>query len=167
MAMTVAEQAFLDTNILIRATIDTAPLHETARSTLQSYHAKGIELWISRQILREYLAVLSRPQSFSAPLAPHVLRDDVERFQQQFHVADEDARVTRQLVLLLQQIPVGGRQVHDANIVATMLVYGIPRLITHNVDDFVRFAGLITVVPLAAPPQATSTGTGPENGRLI
>lgn len=39
-------------------------------------------------------------------------------------------------------------QVHDANIVATMLAYGIPRLLTHNVDDFKRFAHLIAVLPL-------------------
>jgi len=42
----------------------------------------------------------------------------------------------------------GGRQVHDANIVATMQVYGITHLLTHNTDDFARFAHLITVVLL-------------------
>ena len=48
-----------------------------------------------------------------------------------------------------------GRRIHDANIVATMLVYGIPRLRTNNPEDFVRFATLIEVLPLvppAAPP---------------
>lgn len=150
--MTVVERIFLDTNVLIRATIDTAPLHEIARRKLEFYDANGVEIWISRQVLREYLAVLSRPQSYTAPLAPDVLSEDVQRFQQRFHVADEDVRVTQQLTLLLQQIPSGGRQVHDANIVATMLVYGIRSLVTHNVDDFTRFTGLITVAPLQMPP---------------
>jgi len=49
---------------------------------------------------------------------------------------------------LLLTIPVGGAQIHDANIVATMEVYGIGRLLTHNTTDFARFGGLITVVPL-------------------
>jgi len=49
---------------------------------------------------------------------------------------------------LLQQFPTAGRQVHDANIVATMLTAGIDRLLTHNVKDFDRFSTLITVIPL-------------------
>jgi len=35
-----------------------------------------------------------------------------------------------------------------ANIVATMQVYRIRQLLTHNVDDFTRFSAFITVVPL-------------------
>jgi len=48
----------------------------------------------------------------------------------------------------MEQITIGGKQVHDANIVATMLVYGIPQLLTHNPSDFARFSGLISVLPL-------------------
>ncbi len=39
-------------------------------------------------------------------------------------------------------------QVHDANIVATMLAQGIQKLLTHNVADCKRFAAHITVMPL-------------------
>ncbi len=52
----------------------------------------------------------------------------------------------------VEQIPIGGRQIHDANIVATMLAHGIPRLLTNNPGDFQRFAAHITVIPLAAVP---------------
>ena len=34
----------------------------------------------------------------------------------------------------------------NANIVATMLAYDIPQLVTFNVDDFRRFAGFVDVV---------------------
>ncbi len=37
-----------------------------------------------------------------------------------------------------------------ANIVATMQAYGIRHLLTHNTDDFKRFSGLITVLPIEA-----------------
>ena len=53
-----------------------------------------------------------------------------------------------QLPTLLRTIPGADRRVHDSNIVATMLVHGVSRLLTHNVGDFTRFAGLITLVPL-------------------
>ena len=44
----------------------------------------------------------------------------------------------------------GGKQVHDANIVATMLAYGERRLLTFNIRDFRRFAAHIEVVDPAA-----------------
>ena len=34
--------------------------------------------------------------------------------------------------------------------VATMLAHDIHTILTHNTDDYARFAGLITVVPLGA-----------------
>ena len=61
-------------------------------------------------------------------------------------------QVVAQLLALLTEIPVAGRQVHDANIVATMLVYGVRRVLTHNTEDFVRFAAFIEVLPLVPPP---------------
>ena len=40
----------------------------------------------------------------------------------------------------------GGKQVHDANIVATMLAHGERRLLTFNGADFRRFEPMIEVV---------------------
>ena len=57
--------------------------------------------------------------------------------------------VTAKLLDLLLQFPSGGKQVHDANIVATMLVHGVPKLLTHNTADFARFSSVIEVLPLA------------------
>ncbi|MHC5768185.1 MAG: hypothetical protein ACYTXI_21710 [Nostoc sp.] len=63
-------------------------------------------------------------------------------------MAEDSSQVTEGLLTLMEEIPSGGKQVHDANIVATMLIYGIPQLLTHNIGDFARFSGLITVLPL-------------------
>jgi predicted nucleic acid-binding protein len=52
------------------------------------------------------------------------------------------------LLTLCLAIPVGGKQIHDANIVATMQTYGIDKLLTHNTVDFARYQSLITVIPL-------------------
>ena len=71
-----------------------------------------------------------------------------EYFSSYFHIAENTALVTERLLKLMTEINIGGKQVHDANIVATMLVYGIPRLLTHNIGDFARFSELITILPL-------------------
>ena len=52
------------------------------------------------------------------------------------------------LLTLCLTIPLGGKQVHDANIVATMQAHGIGKLLTHNTVDFARYQHLITVIPL-------------------
>ena len=46
--------------------------------------------------------------------------------------------VTDWLVSLCRDLSVKGRQIHDANIVATMLGYGEHRMLTFNEGDFRR-----------------------------
>ena len=50
------------------------------------------------------------------------------------------------LVILCRDVQVGGRQVHDANIVATMLARGEGRLLTFNDTDFPRYGHRIEMV---------------------
>ena len=52
------------------------------------------------------------------------------------------------LTSLCREVPVGGKQVHDANIVATMLAHGERRLLTFNVKDFRRFGQRVELVAL-------------------
>lgn len=65
-----------------------------------------------------------------------------------FRVADETSQVTGELLTLIGPGLAAGKQVHDANIVATCLAYGIPRLLTHNLSDFGRFASHLTIKSL-------------------
>jgi predicted nucleic acid-binding protein len=148
MATTAAEPVFVDTNNLIYAHQAHSPFNSQAIAKLLDLESAGHPLWISRQVLREYLAAMSRPGGLTAPVPMASLVSDVQTFQAQFHIAEDGPAVTAQLLHLLGSIPCGGKQVHDANIVATMLAEGIGRLLTHNVQDFKRFAGIITVIPL-------------------
>ncbi len=63
-------------------------------------------------------------------------------------LAEDGSEVTAQLLDFLRRVPTGGKQVHDANLVATMLTHGIAHLLTFNEADFRRFGALITpIVP--------------------
>lgn len=152
MATTAADPVFVDANVLVYAVSRSATLSQVARQTLDDLVQGGVVLWVSRQVLREYLAVMSRPQTFQNPPPMSVLIADVLDFQQRFQVAEDSPTVTSNLLSLLAVIPCGGKQVHDANIVATAQAHGIPRLLTHNVTDFARFGGLITILPLVTTP---------------
>jgi predicted nucleic acid-binding protein len=147
-----ADPVFVDTNILIYANVPAAPEHLAAQTRLQDLARLGAELWVSRQVFREYLAALTRPQTFTNPIGPDALAVDILRFESQFRVAEDGPAVTVKLLELLRTTKIGGKQVHDANIVATMEAYGLGHLLTHNVADFQRFASRIAVIPLLSAP---------------
>ncbi len=144
----VTQACFVDTNVLVFAASSGAPLHRCASEELGKRVESGQELWVSRQVLREYLAALSRPQTFSKPRPARELVSDIRYFLGHFHLAEEGSAVTEKLLELIEKVDIGGKQIHDANIVATMLANGIPALLTHNVGDFVRFSDVIQVIPL-------------------
>ena len=138
---------FIDTNVLVNSRIPTAPDHVVARASLESAFRYTEPLRISRQVLREYLAVVSRPQTWPVAITLEDALDDVIRLIGSFEVLEDGPLVTESLVALCREVPVGGRQIHDANIVATMLAHGERRLLTLNTADFRRYAARIDLVP--------------------
>jgi predicted nucleic acid-binding protein len=122
-----------------------APLRERARAAL-AVSVPDEPLSISRQVLREYLAVVTRQQTWGEALPFSVVLADTEIFCRRFRVLDEGPAVWDELRKLCSRFVFGGRQVHDANIVATMLAHAERRLLTFNESDFVRFDPVIEIV---------------------
>jgi len=143
----VSRPAFIDTNALVYADQAHSAFHRSARAALGRLEQEGAELWISRQVLREYLATVTRPGSASMPaMTRPAAAAAVEGFVSAYRVAEDGPQTTVRLLELVRTVPMGGKQVHDANIAATMLAHGITRLLTFNVADFRRFGSLIEVV---------------------
>lgn len=141
---------FFDTNIIVYSFVPSAPFHDQAKEVLANCVSNGDSISISRQVIREIIATLTRPQTYSLPLPIVDVVQAIESIQSKVDVLEDGSKVTQILLDLLQKIPCGGKQVHDANIVATMLAYGIGKLVTHNTADFSRFGHLIEIVPLAS-----------------
>ena len=96
--------------------------------------------------MREYLAVVTRPQTWPVSITRQEALDDVSRLIGSFEILEDGPVVTEYLVALCREVPAGGRQIHDANIVATMLAHGERRLLTFNVSDFRRYGDRIELV---------------------
>ena len=137
--------SFVDTNVLVQSTTASAPFHAEARAALARLRAGG-PVAISRQILREYLAAVTRPQSWARALTLAEATADTDAFSRRFAMLEEGQPVWDELMRLTRGFAFGGKQVHDANIVATMLAHGETHLLTFNAADFRRFEGLIEVV---------------------
>lgn len=103
---------------------------------------------MSRQVIREYMVQVTRPGIMTTPFSAEQVIAKVRGIQSTFRVADETDAVTERLLELIKRFPSGGKQIHDTNIVATMLVYDIDTLLTQNVDDLKRFSPLIHLRPL-------------------
>ena len=137
---------FIDTNILVNSRISGAPDHAAARESLERAFGEPESLRISRQVIREYLAVVTRNQPWSVNMTREDALEDVSRLIGSFEILEEGPAVTETLVALCREVSVGGKQIHDANIVATMLAHGENRLLTFNVADFRRFSDRIELV---------------------
>ena len=134
---------FIDTNILVQARVMEGPHHQAALNALGRALQSDDPLHISRQIIREYLSALTRPQTWTSPISLAVLLDDAEQLSAMFTILEDGPLVTERFVALCREIPVGGRQVHDANIVATMLAHDERRLLTLNTSHFRRYSDRI------------------------
>ena len=137
--------SFVDTNVLVYATATSAPFRDRARAALVRLAADE-QLSVSRQILREYVAVMTRPQTWGRALSLAEAMTDAAVFERRFTVLEDGQLVWDQLMDLSRLYSFGGRQVHDANVVATMLAHDERRLLTFNEADFRRFTPLIEVI---------------------
>lgn len=137
---------FIDTNVFVYSNTPEDPRHDAAREQLELALQSGEALRISRQVLREYLAVVTRPQVWSIAISREEALTDIERLITEFEILEDGPLVTTLLIELCRAVPMGGRQIHDANIVATMLAHGERRLLTFNTADFRRYGDRIEVV---------------------
>ena len=135
----------VDTNVLVHATdLSSRDNAQAQRALGQLAHTGPVA--ISRQVLREYVCVVTRGQAWSAPLP---LRDAMimtESFLGRFRILEDGPEVWDKLRMLSRSYLFAGKQVHDANIVATMLAHGEKRILTFNGRDFRRFAPMIEII---------------------
>ena len=132
--------------MLVKARLLEAPDHARARASLERAFAAPASPRINRQVLRASLAVVTRPQTWAVPLSREDALTDVERLVAAFEMLEDGPVVTDRLVSLCRPVPVGGKQMHDATSVATMLAYGERRLLTFNADDFRRYGDRIELI---------------------
>jgi len=146
-----AETIFIDTNILVYATDDESPFQAKSLGMLKQLMADGIDFAISPQIVREYLVVLTRGLSPDDPARSAALHN-VRKFLEVFTLLDENSESVARLQTIMEESAVGGKRIHDANIVAVMQAHGVKRLLTHNLDDFKKYDQWIAIMGLDEDP---------------
>jgi predicted nucleic acid-binding protein len=145
-----ADLVFIDTNVLVAASVEGHPSHAVATALVERLAMEGVPACISAQVCREFLAVLTRGpvegRTFGVDEALEVLGG----WTASCDLLDDSGAVLPELLALVRRFGVRGKQVHDANIVATMRTHGVTRLATLNWSDFRRFDELIALAPLVS-----------------
>jgi predicted nucleic acid-binding protein len=151
MATTDDRAVFVDTNVLLSATAPQRALHQAALTVLDDWPSQGTVLTVSVQVLREYLVVATRPVEVNGlGLTAEDALANVAAFRSRMRLLAENEQTWDRLRSLIATCGCGGKQIHDANIVATALTFGVTRLITANAGDFARFAADMEIIDLSS-----------------
>ena len=146
MTTTSAESApvvVVDTNVLLAATDRSRGHHDAATRFLNEDVRR---LAVSPQIVREYLAVASRPVAVNGlGLSGEDAVANVQQFLEGMEILTEGPATTTSLMDLVVAGPSVGKQVHDANVVAVALAHRAVSIVTDNTRHFARFAHLVAV----------------------
>ena len=136
----------VDTNVLLAATDRSRERHEAAAAFLRDDPRR---LAVSPQIIREYLAVMTRPVEHNGLGigAPDAIAN-ADAILAVTTLLSEGPRTTTRLLELLRDGSALGKQVHDAHIVACALTY--EAIVTMNRRHFARFAAMMTVEDLSS-----------------
>lgn len=141
------ERALIDTNVLVAATDRTRSGHLAARTLIES---DPRALCITPQVLREFLAVATRPVAdnglgMSGARAVAALAEATSTVD----LIEETAGSRSLLAALVADDKATGKQVHDANLVASAVVHDVGTVVTANRRHFERFTDLIAIEDLA------------------
>lgn len=104
-----ADSLFVDTNVLVYANRAAAPLHAHVRSVLATHRRAGTPLYISRQVIRAWLATRNRPRT---GLALADLIAEAQTFDAHFAILEGTTATTADLLVLPQA---SGMRVHTSD----------------------------------------------------
>lgn len=137
----------VDTNILLRSADRSHPMFQIATNAMDTLLNQGENIYITPQKLIEFWNVATRPKEKNGlgySLAETQL--EITRIKNILPIILDSPSVFKRWENLVTTYKVKGVNVHDARLVAVMLVNKLSHILTFNVDDFRRYASEITVV---------------------
>ena len=87
-------KVFVDTNILLRTVLSKMKQHTEVDALVKRTIRDGAELWISGQVIREFIVQATHPRTLAEPLTIEQVVQEIEAMKPLFQIADETAEVT-------------------------------------------------------------------------
>lgn len=123
--------------------------YPSARRTVRLLKSRREQLVTTSQNIVEFWNVCTRPATARGGLGLTVEATDgrVRLLERHFRVLPDTPAIYPRWRTLVLAHNVSGVGVHDARFVVTMLVYGVPHLLTFNVRDFSRYQTIAAIAP--------------------
>ena len=140
----------VDTNILLRLADPTSGLHPVAVAAVNKLRGSGEDLVIFPQNVYEFWATATRPTGANGlGLTVSACSGELTRLRQSFQLLPDQPGLFADWEALVVQYRCHGRVSFDARLVAAMRTHGVTHILTFNVADFTRYAGLTVFDPAA------------------
>ncbi len=138
----------VDTNILLRLSQKNHPHSATAFRAVEALLKNQRDLVSFSQNVVEFWAVATRPiEANGLGLTPERVLTELDDLGESGEMLPE-LPVHAEWLDLVTKYRVLGKNVHDARLVAAMLVHGIGEILTFNGADFARYAEISVLNPL-------------------
>jgi predicted nucleic acid-binding protein len=130
----------VDTNVLLRRTQPTHESHDVAVESVARLLASGEPVHFTLQNVSEFWNVITRPAiSNGLGFSVAVAAAEVAKIERILILLPDTPAIYDEWKRLVVQHQVVGSKVHDARLVAAMLVHRVRRILTFNTGDFVRY----------------------------
>lgn len=142
----------MDTNILLGISHRADARYLIVQAAVHKLWENGHELQTTSQNFAEFWNVSTRPTDRNGfGLMPDETDELLQGVEQSFPLLLDLPDAYPEWRRLVVDYGVSGVQVHDARLVATMLVHDVTHILTFNTQDFIRYRpeGIIAVDPSA------------------
>jgi predicted nucleic acid-binding protein len=137
----------LDTNILLRIVQPHHPQCAEAARALHGLRGRNEALVVTQQNIVEFWAVTSRPLAANGlGWSTDQVRAEVASLRNFFSELPE-LPLQSEWERLVRRYRVTGKNVHDARLVAAMIVNDVSQILTFNAEDFLRYSEIRVLNP--------------------
>ena len=146
----------VDTNLLLRSAEPSHPMYPEAINAIGILRERGERLHIIPQNFIEFWNVYTRPVERNG--LGHTSAEaaaEVNRLKGIFLLLPDTSTIYSEWERLVVTYGVMGVNVHDARLVAAMLVHGLRHILTFNTRDFTRYTEIAAVHPTEVSSQQT------------
>lgn len=147
-----AQAYLLDANVLLRLYQPSSPEFSSVRRAVNSLHRANVALYYPSQNIVEFWNVSTRPVAQNGyGLSPAETNEVARQIEKAFILLPDIEAIHHEWRRLVSAYAVSGTKVHDARIVAAMIVHGVRHILTLDGRDFDRYADIVTVPPQNIP----------------
>lgn len=142
----------IDTSILARLANIADAQHAVAAHAVVELHRRGEVLHITPQVLVEFRSVATRPIDLNGlGLSSVDAQRQAAGFEAAFPLLTETPGIYPAWKIIVEELGIIGKQVHDARLAAICHVHDVTHLLTFNVAHFTRMAALDPSVVVVDP----------------